>query len=105
MSRRVLFESEASAELEEAARWYEAQRSVLGLASLAAVDGAVAHATAWPGSGIAVAGVPVSRSVRQLPVSRFPYRMAYLVASGELRVLAVAHTRRRPGSWRSRTQP
>lgn len=41
MSRRVLFEPEASAELEEAARWHEAQRSGLGLTFLAAVDGAV----------------------------------------------------------------
>jgi len=42
--RRILFEPEASAELEEAARWYEAQRSGLGLAFLAAVDRAVEHA-------------------------------------------------------------
>jgi hypothetical protein len=37
VSRQVVFEPEASAELEEAARWYEAQRSGLGLAFLAAV--------------------------------------------------------------------
>ena len=105
MIRRVLFEPEASAELEEAARWDEAQRSGLGLTFLAAVDGAVAHTAAWPGSGISVPGVPVSLSVRLLPVSPIPSRIADLVASEELRVLAVAHTRRRPGSWRSRTQP
>lgn len=43
MSRRVLFEPEASVELEEAARWYEARRPGLGLTFLAAVDGAVEH--------------------------------------------------------------
>jgi hypothetical protein len=43
VSRRVVFESEASVELEEAARWYEAQRSGLGLAFLAAVDRTVDH--------------------------------------------------------------
>jgi hypothetical protein len=62
VTRRVLFEPEASAELEEAARWYEAQRSGLGLAFLAAVDGAVEHLAAWPDSGVAVPGVPVSLS-------------------------------------------
>ena len=105
MIRRVLFESEASAELEEAALWYEAQRSGLGLAFLAAVDRAVEHLTAWPDAGAAVPGVPVGLSVRQRPVSRFPYRIAYVVAAQELRVLAVAHVRRRPGYWRSRTEP
>jgi toxin ParE1/3/4 len=40
-----------------------------------------------------------------MPIVRFPYRVAYLVTSQELRVLAVAHTRRRPGYWQSRTEP
>jgi plasmid stabilization system protein ParE len=105
VSRRVLFEPEASAELEEAAHRYEAQRSGLGLTFLAAVEGAVERLAAWPESGSAVPGVPASLSVRQLPVSRFPYRIVYMIASEELRVLAVAHSRRRPGYWRSRTQP
>ena len=105
MSRRVLFEPEASAELEEAALWYEAQRSGLGLAFLAAVDRSVEHLAAWPDSGVSVPGVAASLPVRQLPVSGFPYRIAYMVTSQELRVLAVAHARRRPGYWSGRTKP
>ena len=79
--------------------------SGLGLTFLAAVDGAVEYLAAWPESGSAVPGVRASLPVRQLPVSRFPYRIVYMIDSEELRVLAVAHTRRRPGYWRSRTQP
>ena len=105
MSRRVVFESEASVELEETARWYEAQRSGLGLAFLAAVDRTVDHLAAWPDSGTSVPCVPTNLSVRQLPVFRFLYRIAYLVTSPELRILAVAHARRRPGYWRLRTEP
>ena len=105
MNRRILFQPEASAELEEAALWYEAQRSGLGMGFLAAVDRAVEHLATWPDSGIPVPGVPAKLSVRQQPVSRFPYRIAYLVTSQELRILAVAHTRRRPGYWRPRTKP
>jgi hypothetical protein len=37
VTQRVIFEPEASAELEDAALWYEAQRSGLGLAFVAAV--------------------------------------------------------------------
>jgi hypothetical protein len=41
VSRVVRFSVEASAELEEAAKWYEDRRAGLGLAFLAAVDHAV----------------------------------------------------------------
>ena len=105
MSRPVSFEPEASHELEAAALWYEAQRSGLGLMFLAAVDETVDQLTTWPDVGTLVPGVPAHLKVRQMPVVRFPYRVAYLATSRELRVLAVAHTRRRPGYWRSRTEP
>jgi toxin ParE1/3/4 len=105
VSRRAVFEPEASVELEEAARWHEAQRAGLGLAFLAAVDRTVEHLAAWPDSGTSVPGVPTNLSARQLPILRFPYRIAYFVTSQERRVLAVARTRRRPGYWRSRPEP
>ena len=105
MSRPVAFEPEASYELETAALWYEDQRSGLGQTFLAAVDRTVDHLATWPDAGTLVPGVPAHLEVRQMPVVRFPYRVAYLVTSRELRVLAVAHARRRPGYWRSRTEP
>ena len=101
MSRPVAFEPDASHELEAAALWYEAQRSGLGQTFLAAVDRTVDQLATWPDDGTLVPGVPAHLEVRQMPVVRFPY----LVTSRELRVLAVAHTRRRPGDWRSRTEP
>lgn len=105
MNRQILFEPEAAHELEAAALWYEAQRSGLGLAFLATVDRTVEHVTAWPDTGTPVAGVSASLAVRQTPVTRFPYRVVYMVAHEDLRVLAIAHDRRRPGYWRSRTEP
>ena len=105
MSRPVLFEPEATAELQESALWYEAQRSGLGLAFVAAVDRAVEHLTAWPHTGATVAGVSANLSVRKISVSRFPYYLAYVVTSDVIRVLAVAHDRRRPGYWQPRTKP
>lgn len=105
MSRPVFFEPEASAEFQEAALWYEAQRPGLGLAFLAAVDRTVEHLSAWPETGTAVPGVSASLSVRKLPVFRFPYHLAYVIAADDIRVLAVAHDRRRPGYWKPRTKP
>ncbi len=42
-------------------------------------------------------------SVRRLVVSRFPYSILYRrLAGGEIRVLAVAHHKRRPEFWHGR---
>ena len=102
MTRRVLFEPEASTELEEAALWYEAQRHGLGSAFLAAVDRTVGHVVAWPDAGTMVPGLPDGLSVRKAPVPRFPYHLAYLVAADAVRILAIAHDHRRPGYWHPR---
>lgn len=53
----------------------------LGLAFLAAVDRTVEYLSAWPETGTAVPGVSANLSVRKLPVSRFPYHLAYVIAA------------------------
>lgn len=105
MSRRVLVESEASSELREAALWYEAQRSGVGLAFLAAVDRAMEQVAAWPETATPVPGVSAELPVRKMSIPRFPYYVACLVTDDAVRVLAVAHERRRPGYWHPRTEP
>lgn len=39
---------------------------------------------------------------RRLVARRFPYSVIYTVVGEQIRVLAVAHHRRRPGYWRNR---
>jgi toxin ParE1/3/4 len=41
--------------------------------------------------------------VRFLPVHGFPYRVVFLHEPEVIVVLAVAHSRRRPGYWRDRS--
>lgn len=43
------------------------------------------------------------RSIRRLPLRRFPCFVPYEVRPSEIRVLAVAHQRRKPGFWTGRT--
>jgi len=105
VSRRVLVESEASSELREAALWYEAERSGVGLAFLTAVDRGMEQVAAWPETGTPVPGVSADLPVRKLSIPRFPYYLAYLVTDDAIHVLAVAHERRRPGYWHRRTGP
>jgi plasmid stabilization system protein ParE len=99
----VRFVDEAVAELDDAVLWYEEQREGLGLAFLAAVDRAVGSVERWPRVGTLVEDVPDDLEARRVPVPRFPYFFAYLVADNIIIVLAVAHERRRPRYWSDRT--
>lgn len=105
MSQQVRLAPEASAELEEAARWYEQRHTGLGLAFLAEVDLTVESVTRWPGAGSPIDGLPEDLAVRRSRVGRFPYHVAYLVAGDQIYVLAIAHDRRRPFYWSSRIDP
>ncbi len=102
MTVRFRPEAEASAELEDAALWYDSQRPGLGLEFIEAVDAALAQVSAWPTIGQPVPGLRDDAPVRRLPVSRFPYHVVYLEWHGVIRVLAFAHDRRAPGYWLSR---
>ncbi len=47
-------------------------------------------------------GEPVGKSFRRFPLRRFPFALIYRVEDDRLRILAVAHRRRRPGYWSQR---
>lgn len=47
-------------------------------------------------------GKKLKRSHRHYPLRRFPYRIIYQVRDDALRVIAIAHHRRRPGYWSKR---
>lgn len=98
-------EPEASAELEDAAAWYESRRTGLGVEFVEAVDFALDEIARWPHIGRRVVGVPADIPARQFPVNRFPYHVIYLDWDGVIRLLAFAHDSRKPGYWFSRILP
>ena len=102
MTPRFRSEPEASAELEDAALWYEGQRRGLGVEFVQAVDLALEHIAEWPEIGHRVTGLPRDVAARKVPVKRFPYHVVYLPWEGALRILAFAHDSREPGYWLSR---
>ncbi|HEV3456441.1 MAG TPA: type II toxin-antitoxin system RelE/ParE family toxin [Thermoanaerobaculia bacterium] len=102
MTKPLLLEPEASRELEDAARWYEERRSGLGQRFLDAVASTLDRIVLYPAAGAPVPYVAIELAVRQAPVNRFPYHVVYLEMPEELRILAVAHDRRRPGYWLER---
>ena len=77
---------------------YEAAAPGLGRRFLVAVREAAALLGAHPN-----AGSPRSPSARRLVVQGFPFDLIYQVHREGLTILAVAHHRRRPGYWRTRS--
>jgi plasmid stabilization system protein ParE len=47
-------------------------------------------------------GAKWKHSRRRFPLQRFSYSIVYYVHGDELRVIAIAHHRRRPGYWNAR---
>lgn len=50
-------------------------------------------------------GIAWDEGVRRLPMRRFPFSLFYVIRAEGVLVLAVAHHRRAPGYWGSRSDP
>lgn len=102
MNARVRFEDEADAEYRLAGRYYEERREHLGIEFFDAVDAAIDHILERPRAGTLVPRMPADLSVRRRAVTRFPYHVIYLESGMDIRILAIAHDRRKPGYWKDR---
>ena len=95
---RVRVLREAAEELRAAAEYYEAQRPGLGRALLQEVRLVYQRMSDHP------AASRIERNeVRVRAVGRFPYRIYYRARHDEILIIAVAHKRRRPDFWVTRT--
>lgn len=102
MASQLRFEAEAERELDEAAQRYEEQRPGLGKRFLHEIELTTERICQFPGVGAPVKHVPADLGTRQAPVKDFPYQVVYLSTADAIRVLAIAHYRRRPGYWLDR---
>ncbi len=93
----VIFHEFAQGELNEAAAYYAQARPGLGEAFIVEVEQAVAALAASP-----LAGTEVEGGVRWWLVKRFPYSVLYRLHDDQIRILAIAHQKRRPFYWRGR---
>ena len=88
---------EADRELSDGAVYYTQEGTAeLGLAFIAEFERALGLLCAQP-----QLGAPW-RGRRRFPLRRFPYSVIYYTKGDELRVIALAHHRRRPGYWAGR---
>jgi toxin ParE1/3/4 len=97
MTLPAIFHTLAEAELNEAAAYYGRAREGLGHAFIAEVHRSLDELCALP-----LAGTLVNKDVRWWVVRRFPYSILYRVRPDHIRILAIAHHKRRPLYWRGR---
>ncbi len=90
--------AEAQNELRSGMLFYEYQHFSLGKDFVLEIRRLCRHISENP-----LLGSEIGPAVRRRLVRRFPYAILYAIESSEIVVLAIAHQRRRPGYWTSRT--
>ena len=94
--------AEAEEEIRAAILWYENEREGLGRELWDELQQTVALISEYPEIGSAVHRAKVRGVARRVPLRRFPYFVVYRERADYIEVVALAHTSRRPGYWKSR---
>lgn len=97
MSASVTFHPDAEGELDEAAQHYGRETLALRRAFLDEIQRCVQAILENP-----QAASPLTATARRWLTRRFPYAVIYSVASNQIRILAIAHLKRRPLYWAGR---
>jgi toxin ParE1/3/4 len=97
MSRSLRLHEDADLELNDATDYYDRESDGLGSAFIDEVQSGFDRIRAYPD-----AAVELARGVRKLVLARFPYALVYEVRDDGIRILAIAHQRKRPYYWRGR---
>jgi len=99
--RAVEFHPDAVAEAAAARQWYDERSPKAAVAFVAEIDVACERIAAAPDRY-----APYIAGTRRYLMRRFPFQVVYRESPGPgdaIQVVAVAHGRRRPGYWATRT--
>ncbi len=94
---KLRYHPRARIELNETADFYEERRSGLGLEFLEEVQLTIRRILDFPN-----AWQSLSKNTRRCLTNRFPFGLIYQVKADEVRIIAIAHQKQRPGYWRGR---
>ncbi|WP_394828899.1 type II toxin-antitoxin system RelE/ParE family toxin [Pendulispora albinea] len=92
----------ADEELIDAAVYYETQKAGLGADFLRAIRERLAALRTDSMESSRPPGVSPELPVRRVFVRRFPYVIVFVETFDEVRVIAIAHSHRKPGYWAKR---
>ena len=96
---------EAVVEIAEAAAWYGARQHGLDTEFLNEVERVLPLLAGQSESFSLLLDTPEDLSIGRALLPRFPYALVFMDLPAQVRVLAVAHLRRRPGYWLDRVRP
>jgi plasmid stabilization system protein ParE len=97
MKRFVSFHERAEDEFNEAIDFYDLESPGLGQVFIDETQRAMESISMFPD-----ASPMIQRRVRKKILLKFPYTLIYSVRKNKIRILAVAHQKRRPFYWRGR---
>jgi hypothetical protein len=97
MTLLVLIHETAEAEINEAADFYDIQAPGLGTVFLDEIQRTIEVIKLHP-----EAAPPLRGNLRRKQLAKFPYSLVYSIRPHEIRLLAIAHQKRRPFYWRGR---
>ena len=98
----IRLDDDAADELAAACAWYEERMTGLGESLAVAVDTRLVRIEQPPGRSPPAPGIPARLGVRRALLLGFPFAVFFIELETEIRVVAIAHLRRRPGYWRKR---
>ena len=94
---RFRFHPEARQDLRDAIGWYRRRSSSVSAEFRVTVSDAIRHIVKapqrWP---------EYLHGTRRLVMHRFPFSIVYLDDGDEVSIVAVAHSKRKPGYWKAR---
>ena len=96
MTRRLIIQPEAEADITRAAIWYEDRENGLGGEVVSEIQAAIQRALTSPR---AFTQLRESPRVHRVLVNRFPYRIFYIVGPDALVVFAVLHAAQHERNW------
>jgi plasmid stabilization system protein ParE len=97
MIRSLLIHESAEAEINEAADFYDIESPGLGMVLIDEVERTIEIISRFPESSPLIRG-----RIRCKLLLKFPYSLMYSVRPDEIRILAIAHQKRRPFYWHGR---
>jgi toxin ParE1/3/4 len=96
-SKPFRFHPEAREEFRDAMRWYRGRCAIASAEFRIAVSGAIRNVAQspllWPG---------YLHGTRRFVLHRFPFSIVYLDDPDLVTIIAVAHSKRKPGYWKER---
>lgn len=95
---------EARDEAREAAAWYDEQRAGLGEELLEELERLFERMSQLPRSFPSLMDPAPELGLRRALLSRFPYGVVFVELEDRIRVVAIAHAKRKPGYWLHRVE-